>query len=313
VNKVINGNTAARVDGGRQMGTNPCGSSASSREARRERLLPARFRWLACSVVLVLASTAGAAAAQTLVYSPDITSDLSGVTFADEDVAADNLLGMVAPQPLGSLPAQVEVDAYQLLGSGDQLFSLDTTAALPGGLVARPGDVVRYDGATYGLEFDADAEGVPDGAGVDAVAVDGMGNLLLSFDTTVDLGGGLVASDEDLVSFDGSSFAMRFDGSAVGLAESLDLDGAAVGSLGALYLSFDTTGSIGGWTFDDDTVMRYNGTTWTPLFETDFTHPGFEGGDLIALPEPGVLPGLGATLALLACLQRLRGGARRRP
>jgi hypothetical protein len=246
------------------------------------------------------------ARSQTLEYSPDITVDLSGVTVADEDVVTDNLMGIVVPMNLGTLPEAADVDAYQRLGNGDQLFSLDVASELPGSLSVTPADVVRFDGSSYTLEFDASAVGVPDGVDVDAVAVDGSGNLVLSFDVTVDLGGGLVVADEDLVSFDGVSFALLFDGSAEGVAEYLDLDGISIGSLGSLLMSFDTTGEVGGWWFDDDTVMRYNGTTWTPLFETDFAHPGFEGGDVIALPEPSFMLQFGSSVLLLVLVGRRR-------
>ena len=274
-------------------------------------LLARRRRTLLWSLLLFVSTPLGQipAGAQTLEYSPDITVDLSGTTAADEDVVSDDLQGVVVPLSLGALPEAADVDGYQLLSRGDQLFSLASAAELPGPVPALPADVVRYDGLAYTLEFDALAEGIPDGVDVDAVGVNGSGDLVLSFDTTVDLGGGLVVADEDLVSFDGLAFTQVFDGSALGLPSSLDVDSVAIDGLGAFMVSFDATGTIGGWTFDDDTVMRWNGTVWTPLFETDFTHPvpGFEGGDIIALPEPGFALQFWASLFCLALLGRRRG------
>jgi len=261
----------------------------------------------ASAILLLAVGLSAHASAQSLEYSPDVSVSLSGVAVLDEEVAVDNLLGLVVPEALGGLPDAVDVDAYQRLSNGDRLFSLDIGAGLPGPLNVERSDVIRWDDTIYTLEFDASAEGLPASVNVDAVAVDGT-DLLLSFDTTVDLGGGLVAADEDLVRFDGVSFSMAFDASGTGIDPALDLDGAAIGSLGAYLVSFDTTGEVSGWWFDDDTVMRYNGSTWTPLFETDFLHPGFEGGDIIALPEPGAWLGLGSCLTMLAGLARWKRG-----
>ena len=119
--------------------------------------------------------------------SPDVTVTLGGVVVDPEDVAVDNLLGVVLPVDLGSLPTGVNVTAYHLFANGDQLFSLDAAAVLPGPLTAEPEDVVRWDGVSYTLEFDGSAEGVPGGVAVDAVS--GLGDdLLLSFDAPVTLG-----------------------------------------------------------------------------------------------------------------------------
>ena len=120
--------------------------------------------------------------------SPDVTVQLASTPFDDEDVAVDNLLGVVVPAPLGSLPANADVTTYHLLANSDQLFSLDTTVELPGPLTAEPADVVRYDGISYTLEFDGSAEGVPSGTAIDAVSNTSGGDLLLSFDITVTFG-----------------------------------------------------------------------------------------------------------------------------
>lgn len=49
-------------------------------------------------------------------------------------------------------------------------------------VIARPSDVVRRTaGGSYSIEFDGLAEGLPAGARIDALSVDGN-DLLLSFD-----------------------------------------------------------------------------------------------------------------------------------
>jgi hypothetical protein len=265
---------------------------------------------LALAIVTMLAVYPHDAGAQTVRYSPDITADVSGVTIPDEVVAVDDRMGTVLPSQLGGLPESVEVDAYHRLPTGDELFSLDVGAALPapalpGPLSVERGDVVRWNGSTYALVFDASAEGLPAGVNVDAVIANGP-DLLLSFDTTVALPGSLVAADEDLVRFDGTVFSMILDGSGKGLPASVDLVGADLDSAGSLLLSFDTTGEVGGWWFDDDTIMRFNGTNWTPVFDADGLHAGFVGADIVAVPEPDAWLGLASCLGLLALLGRYR-------
>ena len=246
---------------------------------------------------------------QSVSVSPDVTVELSATTFDHEDVAVDNLLGVVVPASLGSLPANADVTAYHLLGNGDQLFSLDTTVTLPGPLTAEPADVVRYDGVSYTLEFDGSAEGVPNGVITDAVGVAGSGDLLLSFDTTVDLGP-VTADDEDLVQFDGASFSLAFDGSSAGVPEALDLDGADDLGNGNLGLSFDGSGTLGGVDFDDEDVLEHDlgMGTWEMAYDGSMEHAGLDGGpdlNAIALPEPN---GLLLLVSGIAGLLVLAGG-----
>ncbi len=252
------------------------------------------------SLVPVLLATAlmpGPTAALTPIdsadLSPDITVTLDGQTTTDEEVASDDLAsGTVTKIPLGTLPQASDLSAYHDLGGGEYLLSFDITVELAGGVTARPGDVVRYDGVSYAIEFDASAESIPDGVGTDAVTMTAGGNLVLSFDTTVMLGGSAYF-DEDLVEFGGITFSSLFDGSAKGLDEALDIDGAHVfeGS-GNLGLSFDTGGTIGGIDFDDEDVLEFDpsGSTWEMAWDASLERVEWEtGADVNAVyfvPEP---------------------------
>jgi hypothetical protein len=174
------------------------------------------------SIRLILAglllSAIPATAQQIIAASSDITIDLgASVVTADEDVAVDTQLGIVMLENLGVLPDASDVIALGLDVDGDRFIAFDTTTALAGGVVARPGDVVRYDGAAYSIEFDAAAAGLPSGVETDATSLSANG-LLLSFDTTVDLGGGLVVADEDLVNWNGATFALAMDLRSPGVA-----------------------------------------------------------------------------------------------
>lgn len=115
--------------------------------------------------------------------SPDVTVQLgvTAQTSADEQVAVDNLFGIVTHSRCSP--------GCDGLWEGEQWgpsFGLRDTVELPGPVFVSRGDVVRYDRVTYSIE-DAGSAGVPEGAITDAVAE--SNGLLLSFDTTVDLAG----------------------------------------------------------------------------------------------------------------------------
>ena len=110
---------------------------------------------------------------------------------------------MVLLRNLGTLSEAGDLTCYAELTDGDDLFCLATTIELPGPVFASAGTSSASTAVNYSIEFSASAAGVPEGAVTDAVAE--TAGLLLSFDITVDLGGGVIAADEDLVRWDGSA------------------------------------------------------------------------------------------------------------
>lgn len=265
-----------------------------------------------CMLVGLLAWALPATAQEVVSASSDVTIDLgAGVVAADEDVAVDNQLGLVMLENLGAIPDASDVIAVGLDVNGDRLLAFDTTTALSGGVVARAGDVVRYDGSAYSIAFDAAAAGLPAGSVTDSVSL-APGGLLLSFDTTVDLGGGLVAADEDLVDWSGSSFALAFDGSAQGLDVALDIDAAQDLGGGAFLMSFDTAGEIDGIVFDDEDVLLFDGLGFSLEFDGSAANAAWTGADLdaVMVPEPTfgglLLFGVPGLLGLAASRRRER-------
>jgi hypothetical protein len=225
--------------------------------------------------VLGLLTTAPLGAAE-IDASPDVTVQFDSVIVADDQLLRDPLgSGLHDTIVLAGVPASADVIGYHPLGGGDVLLALDTTVELPSSpstLVARAGDVVRFDGSEFTLELDADAAGIPRGVRTNAVG-GWAGDLLLSFDSAVELGGGLVARRQDVVRFDGTSFILLFDGAAEGVPSGLGIDGVDVqfGSLNCgnpnvsnrLMLSFDASGTVGGIDFDDADVLGFSSGTWT--------------------------------------------------
>jgi hypothetical protein len=247
----------------------------------------ARLGMTALLLGLVLYAPVSRAATplDALRYSADISVSLAGITVDDADVAEDNLAGTVTAVFAGTLPAGADLDAYHLLANGDQLLSFDTSVALPGGLTAAPADVLRFDGSGFSLEFDAVASGLPRGANTDAVSIVDGGDLLLSFDTTVQFNG-FTTGDEDLVSFDGVSFGLFVDGSAAGVASGLDLDAVHyLASNGHLLVSFDGSGALGGVAFGDEDVLEFAVASgvWELAYDGSVGHAGWRAADLDAL------------------------------
>ena len=160
---------------------------------------------MVAAALVGLCMPAPALAVLEITYSPDIVATLGGQVIFDEQPADDNLAGTVTAVGVGTIPASADLVAYHREPDGDQHLCFDTTVELGAGpLTVRPGDVVRFDGATYSLEFDASANGVPRGVSVDALAVV-AGDLVLSFDVTVALSGETF-HDEDLALFAGAAF-----------------------------------------------------------------------------------------------------------
>jgi hypothetical protein len=272
------------------------------------------------AIAALLLAASGASAQNAVLFSPDITATLGPVLPAvvtDEGQAFDNSAGSVFPfVPAVPLPPQVEVAGFDLLPSGDRLIAVDVTVALPGlppAMPAEPRDVVSYNSVTgfFTNVFDGSAVGVPANAHIDALATDSVGDLLLSFDTSVTLPGVGAVDDEDVVVFSGGTFAMVFDGSANGVAAGLDLDAAnrVIGS-DVLQVSFDGSGAVAGIPFDDEDVLDFDlvTTTYAMFADASLSDPlNWPAADLVALPEPG-----GAAMLAGAALTALLARARRR-
>jgi hypothetical protein len=155
-----------------------------------------------------------------------------------------------------------------------------------------PSDLVRWDGISLTLAFDAQAAGVPIDADADALAIDpSNGDLLFSFDVALLLGGFLVR-DEDLVRWDGIAWTLELEGSAAGITAELDVDGVHLVDDGTLLFSFDTSGSVDGVAFQDEDVLALDPLSgaWTLAIDNSTQHAAWISADLDALVAPGIGP-----------------------
>ena len=213
-----------------------------------------RFAILFAAIALVSPLRAQTALSE-LAYSVDVAAKLGSTRALHNEVILDALTGEVETRSLGNLSLVTEVDALSYLGGREWLFSVSSRRSMAAKLF-RPADVIRWDGSTYDLAFDASAFGVPEGVNVDAVTTDG-GALLISFDVdgkADDVGW----RDEDLLRIDGGQLTLDFDGSAAGIPVGLDVDAVHRLPSGRLLLSFDISGQIEGVRFDDEDIVEYD-------------------------------------------------------
>jgi hypothetical protein len=232
-------------------------------------------------VTALLLGGAPSARGEDLEVSPDTTTTLNSVVVDRRQPALDDGVS-VTPTAIGpsspgiTLPNGANLDAFDRLASGEVVFSTDITvsvAGLPAPGIAKPDDVVLVAVGGPSLAFSSTLASLPAGTDIDAVGLEANADLLLSFDTTVSLGG-TVADDEDVMRVDGVSGAtsLAYDGSAQGLSTQtgLDLDGVYRDlDTGHLLLSFDGSGSVGGVPFDDEDVLDWDptGGTYTLAYD----------------------------------------------
>ncbi len=131
-------------------------------------------------------------------------------------------------------------------------------------------DIVRYDASTCEITtvFDGTETGLAASVNLDAIAVkNGVTYFSLAAPATVPGIAGKV-DDSDVVAYDGSDFALFFDGSVNGLSTNAeDIDAIAFDEAGKLLLS--TSGSYaltGGLKGGDEDLLRFDG-VWTVYFD----------------------------------------------
>jgi Abnormal spindle-like microcephaly-assoc'd, ASPM-SPD-2-Hydin len=261
------------------------------------------------------------AAAQTplsvLCVSPDITVALSSGTISPQQAQCYSFPSGTAAKSFAGIPAGVNITGYFPISATQNLVTIDTTAALPtngsGGMVAvTPHDVASYNPDTGffspTLYFAGASNSIPDGARIDALGMDGAGNLLLSFDITISVpqsgGGTITLKPADLVSFNGGVYALVFNGASAGIPDGTNLDGATMLPNTNLLLAFDEFGSIGGVDFTPVDVLEFNSgaDSWVISFD-GASADGWPDGSLIqgvwaapVAPSPTPTPTATATM-----------------
>jgi hypothetical protein len=132
------------------------------------------------------------------------------------------------------------------------------------GVLVYPEDVVIEN--LLGLTIRTSLGRLPSDANVTAYHLFSNGDQLFSLDASALLARRLNVEPEDVVRYDGDSYAMEFDGSAEGVAAGAGVD--AVSTFGnELLLSFDTTVALGVDTADAEDLVRFDGSGFSLFFD----------------------------------------------
>ncbi|MEO1084454.1 MAG: hypothetical protein AAFY88_09440, partial [Acidobacteriota bacterium] len=132
--------------------------------------------------------------AEEVSVSPDVTIEYFGAALTDHQATKIGNPG--AALDFAVLPDGVEVTGFHI-DPDKTFFAVDQPVSFDG-LLVTPRDVASIDGDVVSLALDGAALGVARGVGVDAVTLTSGGDLVVSFDTTLELAGQAI-NDEDLV------------------------------------------------------------------------------------------------------------------
>ncbi len=142
---------------------------------------------------------------------------------------------------------------------GNLSYSLDTTASLAGVTVVD--HAVAADNLMTTVT-PIDLGMIPLNADINAYHLLSNGEHLLSFDTSLQLAGGLSVEAGDIVAFDGSQFRLYFDASKHIASRGVMVDAISTSNNGELLLSFDTSVRLAEITYDDEDLVRFDGTAF---------------------------------------------------
>lgn len=190
------------------------------------------------SSTVVTAIAAGPDISRQILYlSSSDNGTINGLSYKDEDVLAyyvDSDTWAIFFD--GSVEGvDTDVDGLHINDDGTMLMSFDRRTFVPGVGNVEASDIVTFDPATglWTLFFVGAAHDLTTAdENVDAIGLDSSGNLIVSTSGKATVNGtALQVEDEDLILYDGATWWLVMDGSAVGNTADTD----------ALWMADDTT------------------------------------------------------------------------
>jgi hypothetical protein len=226
-------------------------------------------------LLAMVASSVAPAAAKTalsvLCVSPDMTVALTSGTITPQELQCYSFPSGSLAIPPNGIPAGVNITGFFPISSTQLLITIDTTTTLPtngvgGTVTVTPRDVASYNSSTSffspSLFFVGATNSVPGGTRIDALGMDASGDLLLSFDVTINVpgsrGGTFTVKPADLVAFNSGKYSLAFNSAVAGIPDGVNLDGATMLPNAHLLMAFDEFGSIGGTDFTPTDVLEFN-------------------------------------------------------
>lgn len=225
---------------------------------------PKRAGPILVSAALALLAAPTADFCANYYLTPDHPAVLGGTRYRPDEIVLSQSAIYSLENGLGP---PVQLGALHRMPSGTWLITPAHPVVLGGSRYQR-NDVVRWDGAAaFAPVVDGLAEGIPRGARIDAVFVDPVtGNLVLSFDAPVLLGG--VRYDmSDLVERTAPGvFALLWDGPASGVPSRANVVGADRENGGSLVVTFDVRTLIGAPQFQPGELVEWDGVVFSSFF-----------------------------------------------
>jgi uncharacterized repeat protein (TIGR01451 family) len=209
------------------------------------------------TATFTVSGTLSAAATGSLVNTASVAAPANVI---DANAANDSAIDTDTITPL-----PVTTQAY---------FSTAGNTVVPGVAGANDdADIYAWNSdGSYARVFDASVAGVPAAADVDAFVYNGAGDVYLSFnnDTPVNLPGAGLVEDEDIVHWNGTTWSLHFDGSAVGLGDggsAEDVDAFAILGGSVLVSTFGTPAVPGLTGLTDKDLLQCAGTSCSVYFD----------------------------------------------
>ncbi len=255
--------------------------------------------WLLAALVCLSIGPPGVAEASFL-FSHNEDASYATLVPADHELVNTDGVGAYAlyGSPLTSLlPAQVNIDAVDLIEEDLLVFSLSEDVKI-GGTVYADEDLLVWNGVSISLLWDGSANGLPARVNLDAVDVIAISPFEFSFSLEEDARlpvVGMVA-DEDMVHFTtGSGFSanLDFDGSAQGVPAQVDVNAFSRNTDTEWIFSFNSAARLNSTLYDDGDLIAYNtsGGTFSLYFDSSAQSiPEQVELDAMAFPTPAVTP-----------------------
>lgn len=149
------------------------------------------------------------------------------------------------------------VEQYDILFSTDEDFSLNL-------LLPTDDNLVYYSAGSYDISSLLPHGTLPPEVNIDALSIVGVNTVVFSLDEDAVLPGVGLVADEDLISFNGSTFTLWWDGSANGLPPEVNLDAVHVISPTEFLFSLEEDAVLPGvGLVADEDVIRFSGGTFS--------------------------------------------------
>ncbi len=248
-------------------------------------MVPLHRRFFMLAVLLGALGVASPLRAVTYHLAADVPSTLGGTEVTPTAIALTNGTAYSLQQETG-----IPIGALARLMDGRWLIAPSEPVPAPGGGFWSPRDLIAVDPmGGVSLYLDGAAAGVPDGVRIDALLIAPTGELALSFDVPVTIGGGEFGPS-DIVQYDGGTFLLVWDAASEVVPAYANLVGFELTSE-EILMTFDVPATLGTTEALPGDLVGWQSTTSFVTFHRDPAWPpGAQLRDFVLPPPGGVVP-----------------------